>query len=402
MDLGRVECEFTRWPSNLSLAGEALQQEFKRLAIAARDAKVDLVVVGPDNPLADGIVDVFEQEGLRVFGPRRAAAQLEASKGFAKEVMKAAGVPTARYFMASSSAEAQKILKSVPWPKDQSRGWVVKADGLALGKGVRVCTRFEEASQAATELISVSGSLVIEELLSGEEISWLAFCDGESCALLEPARDYKRLGDGGEGPNTGGMGAFSPVPEVPSHWKERVRSEVFLPTLREMKKRGTPFKGVLYAGLMCDFANDRFWVLEFNARFGDPETQVLLPRFQDDLYDWCEAVALERVGEMKRDVGFVPQVAVGVVGAARGYPERPEKGKPLLGAAGVAPEYFFAGVSRSGKDMVSSGGRVFLALGLGEDFEKARALAYERIRDLSFEGMQYRTDIAVGALGGVR
>jgi phosphoribosylamine--glycine ligase len=417
--LEKSSCEFVRWPVNLSLQGAELAAEFKRLGNHALAAKVDLVVVGPDNPLADGIVDILQSQGLACFGPTAAAAKLESSKAFAKEVMKAAGVPSAKYFVAKDQGEAQKILKSVPWPQGKTTqcakddvqgvgGWVVKADGLAFGKGVQVCDNFDDATRAVSELIGVSGSLVIEARLRGEEISWFAICDGERCALLEPARDYKRLRDGGEGPNTGGMGAFSPVPEVPSSWRERVRNEIFLPTLREMKKRGTPFRGLLYAGMMCDFSNDQFWVIEFNARFGDPETQVLLPRMTDDLYSWCEASAK---GDLKLagngDVQFSSQVAVGVVGAARGYPEKPEKGNDLRFAKGalVTSEdlagYFYAGVARNGSTLKSNGGRVFLALGVDRDFESARKKAYERIEKLTFEGMQYRKDIAQGIQGGV-
>jgi len=394
-----------RWPAKLSLGGSEQQSEFKRLGVRALEEKVDLVVVGPDNPLADGIVDVLEAQGLRCFGPTKAAAQLESSKAFAKDVMKAAGVPTAKYFVAKENAEAQKILKSVPWPAPgKPGGWVIKADGLALGKGVRVCSTYEEASQAAADLIGISGSLVIEERLQGEEISWFAFCDGEICALFEPARDYKRLNDGGEGPNTGGMGAFSPVPGIPASWKERVRKEVFLPMLQEMKRRGTPFKGLLYAGLMCDVAADRFWIIEFNARFGDPETQVLLPRMTDDLYSWCEATAAGDLSRAtgKADVQFSSQVAVGIVGAARGYPEKPERGHELKFLQPESPEskeelsYFYAGVLRDGPFLRSSGGRVFLALGLGSNFEQARTQAYQRIGHVKFEGMQFRSDIAGG------
>lgn len=420
-EVEKLGCDLMRWQLNLSLQGAEMIAEFQRLGSKALEAKVDLVVVGPDNPLADGIVDVLEAQGLKCFGPTAAAARLESSKAFAKEVMKAAGVPSAKHFVAKDRAEALKILKSVPWrydtnlgktecSKDQAQsgaknlgGWVVKADGLAFGKGVQVCGDYDHAVRAVSELMGISGSLVIEERLSGEEISWFAICDGERCALLEPARDYKRLGTGNLGPNTGGMGAFSPVPEVPAAWRERVREEIFLPTLREMKKRGAPFKGLLYAGMICDFAADQFWVIEFNARFGDPETQVVLPRMTDDLYSWCEASAN---GDLKRagngDIQFSSQVAVGVVGAARGYPEKPEKGQVLKGSGGAG--YFYAGVLRDGSVLKTNGGRVFLALGLDRDFESARAKAYERIEKLRFEGMQFRSDIAQGvsARGGVR
>jgi phosphoribosylamine--glycine ligase len=237
------------------------------------------------------------------------------------------------------------------------------------------------------------GKLVIEERLTGEELSWMAFCDGERCALLEPARDHKRIFDGDQGPNTGGMGAFSPVPGVPAGWDRRVREEVFLPVLREMKKRGAPFKGVLYAGLMVDFAKDRFDVLEFNARFGDPETQVLLARMSDDLYLWCNAVAHGDLSALPERVGFAPDAAVTVVAAAKGYPDTPARGAVIEGGPGVAPDCFCAGVSRQGGRFVVSGGRVLATVGTGKDLAQARAEAYRKLAPVRFEGMQFRKDI---------
>jgi phosphoribosylamine--glycine ligase len=436
MDLSPMDCEFERWPL----------KDFETIAQRAHEEKIALVVIGPDNALAEGIVDTFEKYGLLCFGPTQSAARIESSKEFAKDIMKAAGIPTAKYFVARSFSEAQKILKSVPWPSVanaqsvatnahavatnahavatnahavansqttiRAKGWVVKADGLAFGKGVEVCRDFEIAEKAALRLITISGTLVIEELLQGEEVSWFAFCDGEESVLFEPARDYKRLKENNQGPNTGGMGAYSPLPEVPLEWTKRIYDEVFSPALREMKKRGTPFKGLLYAGLMCDFPQNRFWVIEFNARFGDPETQVLLPRMIDDFYEWCLATAQgklrDQIQKLGREVSspqvkFSPEAAVGVVAAARGYPEQPEKGKSLNGAGlkrttdGVI-DYFFAGVSRSEPSggLETSGGRVYLSLGLGAGFEQARARAYDQINSLQFEGMQVRPDVAEG------
>ncbi|MCC7440835.1 MAG: phosphoribosylamine--glycine ligase, partial [Bdellovibrionales bacterium] len=274
---GRVMVE--RWEFDAARG----RPEFEALAAHARAEKVDLAVIGPDNPLADGLVDVLAEHGVAAFGPRADAARIESSKAFAKQVMKSAGVPTARFVAVRDLEEARKFLRSAPWPP-VSKGWVVKADGLALGKGVRVCEELKEAEAACEELLPVSGSLVIEERLEGVELSWMAFCDGERAALLEPARDYKRLKDGHAGPNTGGMGAYSPVAEAADEGlRERVRREVFEPVLKEMRALGTPFQGVLFAGLMMNPSTRQFWVLEFNARFGDPETQVLLPRLEGDL-----------------------------------------------------------------------------------------------------------------------
>ncbi len=365
---------------------------FRELARAALAAGVDLAVIGPDDPLAAGIADAFRAEGLLTFGPSAAAARLEASKAFAKEVMTAAGVPTAKFVVVDSIERAHAFLRETPW----GDGWVIKADGLALGKGVVVCASREEALSAASNLMALSGSLVIEERLSGEELSWMAFCDGNRAALLEPARDYKRVSDNDQGPNTGGMGAISPVSGIPESFYERVRREVFQPVLDEMNQRGTPFQGLLYAGLMVDLARDKIWVIEFNARFGDPETQVLLPRVEGDLLDWCEASALGDLSRLPSRVPFLADTAVVVVGAAKGYPSSPESGRKIEGLRWEAPEgarVFWAGVKRVDGELVSSGGRVFGALGLGRDLEQARSRAYVLMKQVSFQGMQYRRDI---------
>jgi phosphoribosylamine--glycine ligase len=379
--------DWERWPLPKFDTGN-----FEALAKRAREAQVHLAVIGPDNALASGIVDVFERHGILCFGPSSQAARLESSKIFSKTVMSEARVPTAEFFSASTLGEAREILRSLPWP--QGSGWVIKADGLALGKGVHVCTSSEQAEKSAEALFSVSGKILIEEKLSGQEVSWLAFCDGSRCALLEPARDHKTLRDGGLGPNTGGMGAFSPVPEVPDNWYARVREEVFMPVLHEMKRLGTPFKGVLYAGLMCDFKADKFSVLEFNARFGDPEAQVLLSRMDGELFDWCEAVARGDLSAWPERVPFKKESSVVVVAAARGYPEQPEKYHRISGSFESAPSFFLAGVSKAGDGgFVTSGGRVFGAMGSGLTLKDARAQAYKRMNQVLFEGMQFRKDI---------
>ncbi|HLE00256.1 MAG TPA: phosphoribosylamine--glycine ligase [Bdellovibrionota bacterium] len=392
--------EWEKWPLGA----------FRELAKRAREARIDLAVIGPDNPLAEGIVDVFEEAGIVTFGPSAAAARIESSKSFAKEVMNAAGIPTAKHFVVQSLDEARALLRTLPWAAGSGeRGWVIKADGLAFGKGVRVCGSLDEAFAAVQDLAD-SGCrppLLIEERLSGQEISWMAFCDGNRAVLLDPARDHKRLKDGDQGPNTGGMGAFSPVPDLPPGLGERVRAEVFIPCLRELKRRGAPFRGVLYAGLMFDANAGEFRVLEFNARFGDPETQVILPRMTDDLFSWCEASARGELARLPDRISFSPDAAVFVVGAARGYPEAVEKGQEIhtagtrlsAPAAPAAPEVFWAGVRRADDGKLhTAGGRVFGALGMGPDLAAARAQAYDRIRQIGFSGMQFRTDIASGAL----
>ncbi|OFZ51489.1 MAG: hypothetical protein A2428_11150 [Bdellovibrionales bacterium RIFOXYC1_FULL_54_43] len=378
--------------------------DFHELAKRAREARIDLAVIGPDNPLAEGIVDVFEAAGIVTFGPSAAAARIEASKSFAKEVMHVAGIPTAKHFVVQSVDEARALLRTLPWKVgSKEAGWVIKADGLAFGKGVRVCGSLDEALAAVQDLADsrCRPPLLIEERLSGQEISWMAFCDGDRAVLLEPARDHKRLKDGDQGPNTGGMGAFSPVPDLPPGLGERVRAEVFIPCLRELKRRGAPFRGVLYAGLMFDANAGKFWVLEFNARFGDPETQVILPRMTDDLFSWCEASARGELARLPDKVSFSRAAAVFVVGAARGYPEAVEKGQEIrtAGTRASAPEVFWAGVRRDDDGKLrTAGGRVFGALGMGPDLAAARAQAYDRIRQIGFSGMQFRTDIASGTL----
>lgn len=405
--------EWERWPVHLS-GGHA---EFTRLGQRAREAGINLVVVGPDNPLADGVVDVLTDQGLLVFGPTAAAARIESSKGFAKQVMDSARVPTAAFLRVRTIGEAEGFLKTAPWPPQRGLGWVVKADGLAFGKGVVVCGKLEEGLAAARALFAVSSELVIEERLAGEEISWFGICDGERTALLEPARDFKRIGTGDQGPNTGGMGAFSPVPGLPTGMAERVRETVFMPTLRELKRRGVPFRGLLYAGLMWNAAEDRLSVIEFNARFGDPETQVLLPRLEGDLFPYLEASARGDLSGLPANVLFTQQCAVYVVGAAPGYPDAPEKGHVIEGklldeaaeesaqspsrSATSPPRHFMAGVARAegpaGPQWVTAGGRVFGSLGLGPDFETARREAYANLARIRFNGLQFRTDIGPAA-----
>ncbi|MGK5087520.1 phosphoribosylamine--glycine ligase [Bdellovibrionota bacterium FG-2] len=376
---------------------DGLPSKFQRWELGSYDlfAKrcvqeaIDLVVIGPDNPLADGIVDILEAHGVLAFGPTRKAAQIESSKIFAKEVMRAAGIPTGLYKVCETAEQAQREVEEGDWPN----GLVVKAEGLAFGKGVQVCETRKQALAAVSELALISPRLLIEERLSGEEVSWMAFCEGAACALLEPARDYKRLREGDEGPNTGGMGALSPVPGIAPHWAARIRREVFEPVLTELKKRGCEFKGVLYAGLMVDCTQERFWVLEFNARFGDPEAQVLLPRIQGDFYEWCRAVALGNLAKLPCDVPFSKEAAVTVVAAAPGYPQAPKGGILIHGFEGVA-HFFSAAIRKDGDRYLTNGGRIFSTLGMGRDLGEARKQAYAQFSQVHFEGMQIRSDIA--------
>lgn len=385
------EKKITRWSA--SLTSEPAQIG---LVEKAKAYGVSLVVVGPDQLLSDGIVDRFHAAEIPTFGPTRAAARIEWSKSFAKDVMRAAQIPTAAFFTVRDTFEGEKILRSLEWSARSQ--WVLKADGLALGKGVEVCATLEQALQAMPRLFAYSGEVVIEERLFGQEVSWLALSDGETCALLDPARDYKTRDENGQGPNTGGMGAISPVPELPSSLREKVRREVFQPLIDEMRARGTPFQGVIYAGLMVDSRGEgRYWVLEFNARFGDPETQALLPRIDGDLLPWIQAAT--RPGELRLlgfDLPFTTGHAAFVVAAAPGYPEAPITGAPVTGVRAwmKSTHGFFAGLAKDPHgNFLTSGGRVFGALGFGDTAEFARKRAYLHLEMLDFEKKHYRKDV---------
>lgn len=389
---GGVEVERWSWDDG----------EFEKLAAQLREARVDLAVIGPDDPLAQGIVDAFRAEGLLTFGPSRAAAQIESSKTLAKEVMKAAGVPTAQYISSENLDEVKRYLKNVPWPP-HSKGWVIKADGLALGKGVDVCTHLEDALRSADRLFAVSKKLLVEERLLGREISWMVLCDGKRGALMEPARDYKRIFDGDEGANTGGMGCFCPVANAnTAGFFDRVQKTIIQPTLDEMNRRGTPFSGLLYAGLIFDEETDALKVIEFNARFGDPECQVLMPRVNGDLLPWLEASARNDFGDLPDRVPFINGSSFYVVGAAPGYPENAKKGLRIKGLGDFSfrlgqphIDLFIAGAKydETSEQWTTSGGRVLGAVSVGEDFESARSLAYQRIKAIHWEGIQVRGDI---------
>lgn len=377
--------DITGWNDSVKGADSLLA-----LVKKAKSQKIDLVVVGPDNVLADGAVDIFQKEGIAIFGPTQAAARLESSKIFSKQVMKAAKVPTADSYEVHSVADAEKLVKDLNWVRKQ---WVLKADGLALGKGVEICETREQALAALGRLQQYSHSFVVEERLSGKEISWLAFCDGDSCSLLAPARDYKTLTEDPLSPNTGGMGAVCPVPLDDAKLGDKIRDLVFIPTLREMKKRGTPYKGILYAGLMVD--GEDVWVLEFNSRFGDPEAQVLLPLIQDDLLEWCLASVEGRLAQKPRVVPMFDEYAVYVVAAAAGYPGVVRNGDAIQGLDKWMKTHsgFFAGVRKDEAQWRTSGGRVLGALGFGNTIAEARAKAFERLEQVQFDGMQVRKDV---------
>jgi phosphoribosylamine---glycine ligase len=358
------------------------------LAAAARDAGVDLAVVGPEAPLVAGLADALAAEGVRCFGPRAAAARLEGSKAFAKEVMAAAGVPTAAHRVVTSVEEGLEAIAGYPA--------VIKADGLAAGKGVVIAAGEAEARAALEDMLLArrfgDQPVVVEEFLAGEELSLLALCDGERAVPLAPARDYKRIGEGDTGPNTGGMGCFSPVPEADTLVGDVIAS-VHQPVVDELARRGTPFHGVLYAGLML--ADGGAKVLEFNVRFGDPETQVVLPRLRSDLLALLLA-ATEPGGLAGVEPEWDPRSAVCVVLASRGYPQGSSSGDAISGLDRLPPdvEVFHAGTAERGEEIVTAGGRVLGVTALGNDRQAARAAAYAAADMIAFDGAQLRRDIA--------
>ncbi|MGZ8667727.1 MAG: phosphoribosylamine--glycine ligase [Solirubrobacterales bacterium] len=352
---------------------------------------VDLVLVGPEAPLVSGAVDALSDEGIPAFGPSRAAAALEGSKAFAKEVMSAAGVPTAAHTLLRDREEALGQISCASYPA------VLKADGLAAGKGVIICPSEREAREAIdvffTERRFGGTTVVLEEFLEGEELSLLALCDGENVLPLAPAQDYKRIFDGDRGPNTGGMGSYSPVPGFDRAAVEEIVDAVHRPVVEEMARRGSPFHGVLYAGLMIGAAGTR--VLEFNTRFGDPETQAVLLRLRSDLVDLCLA-AREPGGLEGAEAIFDDDWAVTLVLASAGYPESSSKGDVITGveeAAAIA-EVTHAGTAERDGRLVTAGGRVLNVTGLGKSPAEARRRAYDAAGRIHFDGMQLRNDIA--------
>jgi phosphoribosylamine---glycine ligase len=340
------------------------------LVSLARELRIDLVVVGPEAPLVAGLADELRHRGIAVFGPSAAAARIEGSKSFAREVMDAAGVPTAR---------------ALPVARPPC---VVKIDGLAAGKGVWVCRTQDELDPALRAAQALGQPFHVEELLEGPELSLFAVCAGEAAVAFPPARDYKRIRDGDEGPNTGGMGSFSPLPDIPDGDADEILEAVHLPVLAELAHRGAPFQGLLYAGLMQ--TEDGLRVIEFNCRFGDPETQALLPRLESDL-------APLLTGDLTHAPEVADRAAVTVVVAGAGYPERSDQGTPIEGvedAEATGALVLHAGTALHDGRLVTNGGRILNVVGVGETVEEARTAAYEATAHIDFAGMQFRTDIA--------
>jgi phosphoribosylamine--glycine ligase len=363
----------------------------------AKKEHIDLTVVGPEAPLVAGLVDAFNEAGLRAFGPTSAAAQLEGSKAFSKRFMIEEGIPTGMGAIFHDYEAAQAYLHG------QTAPIVIKASGLAAGKGALVCMTMEEAEEALHKMMvervfgAAGDEVLIEDCLTGEEVSLLAFCDGETVVPMIPARDYKRVGDGDAGLNTGGMGCYAPSPYLPPELVAEAHRRILQPTVDGMRNQGTPYVGTLYAGLMLTERGMR--VIEFNCRFGDPETQVQLPLLENDLVDIFLACIEGRLDEI--DVRWKPAHAVCVVKASGGYPGAYEKGKPITGVAeaNALPDtvVFQAGTKLSDGKLITAGGRVLAVTSVGDSLEQARARAYEGIARIDFEGAQNRSDIAAGA-----
>ena len=350
----------------------------------AQKLDAELVVIGPEVPLVNGAADLLRAAGISVFGPSKAAAQLEGSKNFAKEVMADAGVPTAHSFTCTTQAEIEKALDAFGAP------YVVKDDGLAAGKGVVVTRNRQEALDHALACKRV----VIEEFLDGPEVSLFGISDGKTIIPMQPAQDFKRALNGDQGPNTGGMGAYSPLPWAPSDIIEDTYKQVLAPMIAEMAARGTPFVGLLYAGLALTDHGTR--VIEFNARFGDPETQVLIPLLKTPLATLLYNAATGNLKETTLD--WKDDSAVTVVLAAEGYPMAPKSGGVIAGFSAIENvQIYHAGTAHSDQGVVASGGRVLTVTGIGEDLTEARNLAYRAISQISLSGSFYRTDIALNA-----
>jgi phosphoribosylamine--glycine ligase len=380
-----------------SLGENVTFSTWESLALFAKEHSIALTIVGPEAPLTEGVVDVFQAHGLTIFGPSKAAARLEGSKIFMKEFLAANGIPTAAFLQTHSAQEADAFIDRLSLPV------VVKADGLCAGKGVVIAQTKEEAKQTVREMLSgesfgkAGERVVIEEFLDGYELSLFAICDGDEYILLPAAQDHKRLKDGDQGPNTGGMGAYAPTPLVNEAIYSAVKSRVVEPTLKGMKAIDAPFCGVLFIGLMI--VKGEIFVLEYNVRFGDPECEVLMPLLKSSPTELFYKAA---TGDLKTlHVTFHDKVAVGVVIASGEYPYKNAPAVPLVfdGTEVEGAHFAYAGVSGSLEEgLMTNGGRIMLCIGVGDDVEEAQQNAYALCKTVHFEGMQYRKDIAYQAL----
>lgn len=389
-------------PGNAGIAEIAecidVNNDFEALLDFVKYEWIDLTIVGPEAPLSKGIVDLFEKEGRRIIGPNREASRLEASKVFAKDFMRRYGIPTAQYKVFTSYVHAEDYVRFKGAPI------VVKADGLAAGKGVFVAKTIDEATDALRLIMKekifgdAGDRVVIEDCLEGEEASFMAFCDGTTVIPMVSSQDHKRVFDNDEGPNTGGMGAYSPAPVITEEIEETVMKKIMIPAIRGMRAEGIKYKGILYAGLMIK--DGLPYVLEFNCRFGDPETQPVLSRLETDLVDISFAIIEERLSEI--EIKWRPDASVCVVLASKGYPGKYDKGKIITGLdklKGTDDLFIFhAGTAYKNGNIVTAGGRVLSVTALGKDIAEARKRAYNAIEKINFEGMHFRKDIGLKAL----
>jgi len=387
-------------PGNAGIAQDAEcvaigAMEFEKLIAFVKTEDIDFTIVGMDDPLAGGIVDAFEKEGLKAFGPRKNAAEIESSKAFSKNLMKKYGIPTAAYEVFSDYETAKEYLAKQKMPI------VIKADGLALGKGVLICKTTEEAQSGLKEMMcdskfgNAGNTVVIEECIAGPEVSILSFCDGKTVVPMVSAQDHKRALDNDEGLNTGGMGTFSPSKFYTKEMANQCMEEIFKPSLVAMEKEGRPFTGILYFGLM--YTKDGMRVIEYNARFGDPETQVVLPRLKTDLLEIMMACVDGRLDEM--NIEWDNNATVCVVEASGGYPESYEKGYEITGLDQAAKTQntmvFHAGTAMEDGKFVTNGGRVLGITGIGKDIDEARKIAYAGVEIVDFKKKHYRHDIGI-------
>lgn len=375
--------------NNVAIAADQIQ----KLAEFAKENEIDLTIVGPEVPLVLGIVDKFQQYGLKIFGPDKKCAQFEGSKRFTKEFLIKYGIPTAKYqsFTKDQQKACLEAVESFNLPV------VVKADGLAAGKGVIICESYEDAKKEITEIFQgkfegAGNTIVLEEFLTGTEASLLCFVDGKTIVSMETARDYKRALDGDKGLNTGGMGGFSPNPIITDKVKQEITEKILIPTITGMQKEGLDFKGVLFIGLMIE--NDSPKVLEFNVRFGDPETQSVLPRLKTDLVTICEACITGTLHQIS--IEWDQRESVTVVLASKGYPESSHKGDLIQGLDQMDKDtyVFHAGTKMTDEGLVTDGGRVLAITRLADNLSLAREKVYEEVQKVKFYGMQYRSDIA--------
>lgn len=388
-------------------AGTALEAKVKNLDIAvndidgllkfAQDNKIDLTIVGPEVPLSLGVVDRFEAAGLNIFGPTQACAQLESSKSFAKDFLQKNHIPTAKYQTFTQVPEALDYLKKQSFPI------VIKADGLASGKGVIIAPNYDEAEKTVKDMLEqnrfgdAGAKVVIEEFLTGEEVSFIVMCDGEHVLPLATSQDHKARDDGDMGPNTGGMGAYSPAPIVDDAMHQKIMEQVIYPTMNAMKKSGTPYKGFLYAGLMINDKNEPY-VLEFNCRFGDPETQPILMRLRSDLVELCLAGVQGKLNEITAE--WDPRYALGVVMAAGGYPDDYRKGDVISGLNRVeeSVKVFHAGTALKNNEVITNGGRILCVTAISKTITGAQQKAYNNVKKIQWADVFFRTDIGFKAV----